>query len=251
MKTTANASVSLISLGPGDPSLLTLAAAKAIESVDILYIPFSERKDGSIASRTKDIILAAGLSPKQIVPFQVPMSKNRERALQSYERVANDIIDRLCNQDSIQLGICSEGHCGFYSSIFYISSYLSKEKISVQHIAGIPAFIAAGALAKLHIAEQDQNLMVLPGVLTEANLQHFLSDKNTNVVIMKPSKSAREIQSFLRSKKLPFSVHYFENVGVEGLEFYTEDINEIVERSFPYFSLLILKPKELKSDAAF
>ena len=45
----------------------------------------------------------------------------------------------------------AEGDAGFYSSIHYIFEKLQADNIPVQHIAGIPAFIAAGACAGLHI----------------------------------------------------------------------------------------------------
>ena len=38
-----------IGVGPGDPELLTMKAVKAIEKVDIIIAPKTEKKEGSVA----------------------------------------------------------------------------------------------------------------------------------------------------------------------------------------------------------
>ena len=38
-----------IGVGPGDPELLTVKAVKAIEQVDVLIAPKTEKKEGSVA----------------------------------------------------------------------------------------------------------------------------------------------------------------------------------------------------------
>ncbi|WP_288322329.1 SAM-dependent methyltransferase, partial [uncultured Selenomonas sp.] len=38
-----------IGVGPGDPELLTVKAIKAIEQVDVLIAPKTEKKEGSVA----------------------------------------------------------------------------------------------------------------------------------------------------------------------------------------------------------
>ncbi|MBR0560854.1 hypothetical protein KB213_12490, partial [Neokomagataea sp. TBRC 2177] len=62
--------------------------------------------------------------------------------------------------------IVAEGDAGFYSSIQYIFEKLQTAGIPAQRIAGIPAFIAAGAVANLHIASQEERMIVAPGTLT-------------------------------------------------------------------------------------
>jgi hypothetical protein len=37
--------------------------------------------------------------------------------------------------------------------------------------------------------------------------------------------------------------HYLEYVGYEGKELYLNDVNQIAERKFPYFSLIISKTR--------
>ena len=56
---------------------------------------------------------------------------------------------------------------------------------------------------------------------------------------MKPSLSEQAIKQAMSSIK-KVEIHYFENVGIKEKEFYTQDIHEIIDRKFPYFSLLII-----------
>lgn len=231
--------IQFVSLGPGDPELITLKAYKALQEADLIFCPGTPSSHGGILSRSKQILLELDLKEEQISVFSLPMSKNREAAFNAYEKVHDEALQAYAK--GLRVAIVAEGHAGFYASIHSIYETLSKENVSVEQIAGIPAFIAAGASCGLHIVQQEQRLVVVPGVTTVDELNGYLS-AGMVVVIMKLSQCAQEVWSLLKIRPTD-DYHYFENVGTAN-HFYTTNREELMNKKYPYFSLLIIQPQQ-------
>lgn len=232
-----NRVVTFVSLGPGDPELMTLKALKLLQKVDIIFCPSTKAKTGKTLSRGANILSFLDIDRDKIHFFDVPMSKNREKTIKSYHNVSVE-IQKLYQQQK-DIAVVAEGHNGFYSSSYYISEFLTEQHIPNVQIAGIPAFIACGTLANMHIVKQDEKLVVLPHLDNIDELSSYI-ERNYQVVLMKTSKSAEIIKQYLRENPKT-DIHYFENVGSQKKEFYTTNISEILDREFPYFSLIIIK----------
>jgi len=228
--------VMLVSLGPGDPELITLKGLKALQQADAIFCPSTIHPNGSISSRAKDILLELNIDEDKIISFHVPMNKDRTNAVKAY----NDVSERIAEQcrKGRKIAVTAEGDAGFYSSIHYISDNLHSQNIPTRKIAGIPAFIASGTLANLHIARQEEELIVIPGITTCEKLKKNV-EEGKSIVIMKPSQCEDIIKKILCEEDISF--HYFENVGVPQKEFYTKNKEEIRNCTFPYFSLLIIQ----------
>lgn len=76
-----------ISLGPGDPELITLKGWKALQAADIVFCPETEGRNGERTSRAANIVRRLGVGDDHIRRFLLPMSKRREAALQAYDGV--------------------------------------------------------------------------------------------------------------------------------------------------------------------
>lgn len=223
--------VIFVSLGPGDPELVTLKGLKALQQADVIFCPST-----GMSSRAMDILSELGIDKTKIELFPVPMNKDRSQAITAYEEVAKKTAGYF--NDGIKVAITAEGDAGFYSSIHYINDNLQLQNIPTKKIAGVPAFIACGALANLHIVKQENELIVIPGITTSKHLRTNITAVKT-VVIMKPSQCESAIKEILSEKDITF--HYFENAGLPKKEYYTKSKEDINKRTFPYFSLLIIQ----------
>ncbi|MFV0536262.1 MAG: precorrin-2 C(20)-methyltransferase [Dysgonomonas sp.] len=231
-------SVQFISLGPGDPDLITVKALKALQQADVIYYPATTNPIGQVTSRALDILVHHEIPSDRLLSFNVPMSKNRLLAIEAYKTVSAKISNE--QQKGSKTAVVAEGDAGFYSSIHYIHDNLTLKQIPVEIIAGVPAFIASGALAGMHIVKQEEELIVIPGIVTETELSDHLQSKKT-IVIMKASQCHDTIKSVIKNQA-QHTYHYFENTGVSGKEYYTNDKDAILSRTIPYFSLMIIKP---------
>ena len=198
-----------ISLGPGDPELITLKALKALNAVDETKIRL----------------------------FQVPMSRDRQEALCAYDRVCGEVLELVRSGKSV--GITAEGDACFYSSAHYMYGQLAQAGFPVAMIAGVPAFIAAGASVGLHLVKQQERLLVIPGDVIVEELLETIVAKRT-LVIMKVPLGEAVLRPFIaRHPELHY--YYFEQVGT-GQEYYSSVREEILGHSFTYFSILVIKP---------
>lgn len=228
--------ITIVSLGPGDPELITVKGLKKLQEVDVIYSPSTLLKSGTVSSRALDILLSLGLSRDKIKLYNLPMSKDRSLAISAYTEVAR--LARADYKQGLSVAITAEGDSGIYSSSHYIIDQLKDDGLPVDKIAGVPAFISAGALAHLHIVRQEEELHIIPGIIAKEELISKLKC-NTVLVLMKASQCEEDIKEAL-SETNDIECHYFENIGFEN-EFYSSDISVINERHFPYFSLLIIK----------
>lgn len=231
--------VIFVSLGPGEPELITLKGLKALQYADRIFCPETRTANGRTFSRAADILHALAIPDTSLSRFALPMSKNREQAFAAYDKVYNEAC-RLYKENK-KVCIVAEGDAGFYSSIHYIFEKLQADNIPVQHIAGIPAFIAAGACAGLHIASQEERLTVIPGIITAEEIEKYIEEKTT-IVIMKLSQCTEEVHRCIHLHP-EYDYHYFENVGTKN-EIYLNAVPLIDERTFPYFSILIIRQQE-------
>lgn len=224
-------SVSIISLGPGGSSMITQEGAAALRDADVVFCP--KTKEGS---RAAVVLESMNLKTGAVRSYSLPMSKDRTKAYQAYDEVHEEVV-RL-RSEGLSVAIVAEGDAGFYSSTTYLSEKLKQADIPVQQLAGIPAFIAAAASIGLPVVEQEDRLTVWPGKVNEAMLNQVEAG-NEVAVVMKLSQCEAELKEFIRSdRRLVW--HYFENVGTSD-RFYTCDKKVLLDRKFPYFSLLIIK----------
>ena len=228
--------ISFVSLGPGEPELITVKGLKQLQQADIIYCPATRNKQGDTFSRAADIVRALEINEAVIQCFMVPMSKDRMEAWKAYDCLYNEAMAN--HTAGKRIVIVAEGDAGFYSSIQYIYDKLTDAGIAVQRIAGIPAFIAAGALAGLHIVKQEEQIIVIPGTPSAEELSEKI-DAGYVIVIMKLSQCVETVHDCIR-KHPQTQFHYFENVGTEK-EYYTSDKKIIADKVFPYFSLMIIQ----------
>ncbi len=224
--------ISGVSLGPGEPELITLKALKVLQEADVIYCPGTQAK-----SRARDILEALPIKMDRVRLFHVPMSKDRTLANQAYDAICAEIADLVTMGKNV--AITAEGDSGFYSSVNYMFDKLACMGLPISTIAGVPAFIAAGAISGLHIVKQEEKLVVLPGIVTAKELATLLTDGHV-VVIMKLSQCTEEIHRFMQ-ENCRHEFHYYENVGTIN-ELHSTNYEDILQKDYPYFSLMIIRP---------
>ena len=133
-------------------------------------------------SRAADIMLRLDIPANRIRRFSLPMSKQRTDAPQRLRPVYAAALSPASRRQ--ESGYRGRGRCRLLPSVHYIYEKLQAAGIPVEQIAGIPAFIAAGARGGLHIASREERLTVIPGITTAEEIERLIQSQNT-VVIMK------------------------------------------------------------------
>ncbi|MBQ9365571.1 MAG: precorrin-2 C(20)-methyltransferase [Schwartzia sp.] len=183
-----------IGVGPGDPDLLTMKAVKAIQKVDIIIAPKTEKKDGSVAYN----IAKPYLKDTVKIVYQVfPMVKGFEKDDAAWEKNKAEILGFL--NDGKNVAFLTLGDAMFYSTYIYVFRLLAKEDITVETIPGIPAFVAMGSHLGWPLVEGDDVISVIPATADKEKIEKVLSVSD-NVAIMKVYKNFKDIAEMLEDK---------------------------------------------------
>ncbi len=226
-----------VSLGPGDPELITLKGFKMLQNANVILCPSTLNKDGEELSRSEDIVASLGIDICKVRRFHVPMSRDREATLLAYRAVADMAIEYMQNGHNV--AITAEGDAGFYSSSQYIDEYILSQGVATDRISGVPAFIDCARLAHTPLVCGDNAVEVISYVDSPEALRSSMSEAKS-IVLMKISQREAIIKEAITGAT-DHDFIYIESCGVEDKEFISTNLDEIINRKFPYFAIIIIK----------
>lgn len=233
MKT--NGKIYGVSLGPGDPGLITLKGWQVLQRVDKIYYPGSLLPGGGKKSYALTILQQLGLSEKHCCPVLLSMDAERTHNLAAYEAAFKQ-IQADC-ENGLQVAYVSEGDSTFYSTFAYILHHINAAQLPVEIIAGVPSFLLATAMHQQPLAVLQERIAIIPMPESEAQLENYLTSFHT-VVLIKVRHALAYIEPLVAAGKA--GILYAEKLGTAE-QFISTGTNELAQRDLPYFSLIILK----------
>lgn len=226
--------VLLVSLGTGSGGVLTVDAINALKKADLIIYPCSQKGKG----RAWELLETLGVVDKG-TGYNLPMKPDRSEALGVYAAMAQEAETAVIAGKSVAIAV--EGDAGVFASMHYVAELLGERNIRVSQLPGIPSFIAASAMAGLHLVSGEERLVVIPGNASCRELEDYYNSGH-NIVVMKASRGKMAIREFME-KHPRAEIHYFENVTSPD-QCHLADQQEISVAEFPYFSLvIILQPR--------
>ena len=228
-----------VGVGPGDPELLTLKAARVLRESPVVAF-FAKRGCVGNARRIADPHLHGDQEELRFdYPFtvEVPATDAGYRSEMSgfYDICAGRIAEQLVSGRSV--AVLCEGDPFFYGSFMYLHDRLAG-RFPTRAIAGITGMSGCWAAADLPMTHGDDILSVLPGTLDAAVLARKLAEADA-AVIMKVGRNLPKIRRALdRVGLLDRSVY------VERGTMAAERIEPLAARDpdkpAPYFSMVLV-----------
>ncbi len=218
-----------VGVGPGDPELLTLKAVRIIKECDIIAIPAADKETCTAYGIVKQAVPDIG--DKEVLAVDMPMTKNKEKLEESHREGAHKIGEHL--RKGLKIAFLTLGDPTVYSTYIYIHRRILAEGYTAEIISGVPSFCAAAARLKEGLAENAEQLHIIPG---SYSIEDALSLSGTKV-LMKTGKKLGEVKE--RLKALKARAVMVENCGMEQEKVYGS-LDEIPEEA-GYYSLIIVK----------
>ena len=218
-----------VGLGPGDPELITLKAARLIENATTIAYPTLAGGDSFARSIAKGLI-ADGVRE---IRMDVPMSTERQPAQDAYDTGAAEIAAVLDAGEDV-VCLC-EGDPFFYGSFMYLFARLSG-RFETQIIPGVTSVTACAARAAMPLAARNERLTILPGPLPEDELRLRI-DGAESVVIMKVGRHLPKIRAVIEDLGLTDQAMYVERATLP--EEVVLPLSQAPEKA-PYFSIILL-----------
>lgn len=224
-----------VGVGPGDPELITLKAARLIQQADVISYIANEQGQ-SQAKSIASSILAQVDKVQDEIPVIMPMSDDRTVANKIYDQAALDIKSALKAGKSVVF-IC-EGDPLFYGSFAYLLERLQEDDIACEVVAGISSVHAAASALQLPLTMLKESFAVMSGRhSTEQLVTSLLAHES--VVIMKAGRSRQKIMNALKKSNRVGEAKYLEYIGREG-EVIEHDVSQLEGEAGPYFSLFVI-----------
>lgn len=222
-----------VGVGPGDPELMTLKAARVIERASVIAYPVANGE----RSRARDIACGHIPAGAMELPFSLPMKTNRTPAQTVYDEVAENLRGLLGNGRDVAL-LC-EGDPLFYGSFMYIAARLA-DGFPIKVIPGITSVGAAAAQLARPLTARRETFCVVPATAPIAEIKNA-AQAHDCIVILKAGPHLSELRRMITDLGLLSQSTYVANATLE--QEVAVALSEAPDKG-PYFSLVLITKSE-------
>ena len=233
------AGLTLVSVGPGDPQLLTVAAVRAIGAAAVVAYPVARLEAEGMAAQ----IAAPWMGPEQRrLPLLFPMVSEAEPRRQAWHAAAAALAAEVAVGQAVVL-LC-EGDASLYASASYALLALAERHPScpVAVIPGITAVAAAAAAGRWPLALQQDALLIRPTPDDPAQLEALLTEAAASATVLALLKLGHRwawVRPLLEQRNLLAGALFAQRVGWPDQ--LLAPAAEVPADEQPYFSLLLIR----------
>jgi precorrin-2 C20-methyltransferase/precorrin-3B C17-methyltransferase len=227
-----------VGLGPGDPELVTVKAARIIAAADVVAYHQGPRKRSN-ARRIADPYLRAGVVEELL---EYPVTTGITDHPGGYAGAMADFYEHCAKRLSAHLEqgrdivILAEGDPLFYGSYMYLHDRLS-DRFPTEVVPGVPSFAAATAVLGRPLARQADVLTVLQGTMPRPELARRLADTDA-AIIMKLGRTFPDVRAALDEAGRLDGAWYVERASMSEERWLP--VAEVDPDDVPYFSLIVV-----------
>ena len=219
-----------VSVGPGDPELLTVKAVRILESCPVIAAP-------TTGGKTLALDIAAGaadLNGKEILPLDFPMTRDHA-ALRTAHRAAADAVEaRLrAGQD---VAVPNLGDVSVYSTFAYLMDLVRADGFEAVMVPGVPSFCAVAAALGESLTTMHKPVHIFPA--SSGPTGDALALPGTKV-LMKTGRSMPEVRSAIEAAGLADRTMLVQNCGLPG-ENICRSLSEASD-DISYYTTIIVK----------
>ncbi len=237
-----------VGVGPGDPELITLKAARLIQHADVIAY-HSGTAGRSIARTIADSLITQNVIEELLI---YPVTTGPTDHPLGYYGAVDDFYDESAERLGKHLDVgrtvvvLAQGDPLFYSSYMYLHDRLSP-RFPSEIVPGVTSLAAAATAVRTPLARHEDVLTVLPGTLPVPELARRLADTDA-AAIMKLGRTFAAVREALRQAgRLPDALYVERATTGEQRVMPVTDVDAI---AVPYFSMIVLPGRDRRLDSA-
>jgi precorrin-2/cobalt-factor-2 C20-methyltransferase len=233
-----SASLTIVGVGPGDPSLLTIAALDAIKKAKVIVFPVSDDNKKSFAAE----IVKKYTKFKKNIPIIFPMAREGFDPDEIWSNAVEKIVKFINNGESVVL-LCL-GDTSLFASSSNILRIIKNNypEIITKTIPGISSISAAAALNDFDLVKKGETLIIKECPSSNTELTSLIRENRENktvLAIMKVGKRWNLVRKTLKKEDIINKSLIALSVGmpnqiIQYASQYKEDV-------MPYFSLILIR----------
>jgi precorrin-2 C20-methyltransferase / precorrin-3B C17-methyltransferase len=229
-----------VGVGPGDPELVTVRAARLIAEADVVAYHCA-RHGHSVARAAAAPYLRAGQA-EEVLRYPVTTEETDHPGgyagalADFYEEAAERLAAHLERGRTVVV-LC-EGDPGFYGSYQHLHVRL-RDRFTARIVPGVASVCAAAAAIGEPLVQHDESLTVLAGTLPPEVLRARLAGADGDAVaILKLGRSFEKVRAALRDTGLLDRAHYAERAGTGAQR--VAPLAAVDPATAPYMSLALV-----------
>ena len=225
-----------VGVGPGDPELVTIKAQRLLQRVGtICFTQLDDGRESYALSVVRDFLDEAN---PEFLSITVP-SDDTPVSEQTWRDAAEQIGDRLRNGQDV--AFITEGDPMLYSEFSYLLGSVREAiaDLRIEVIPGVSSVMAAAASSGVPLVTHGQRLAILPAVYGIDDLREAITNYDTTV-LMEVNQTLLKALANLEKLGLAGKAIYVRRATTQREEV-VQNIHQLSEEDFDYFSLLIIK----------
>ena len=225
-----------ISVGPGDPELITLKGLRSLQKAPVVAFPAGIEGKPGMAQQ----IISPWLSQEQYqLALKFPYVQDMAVLTEAWQLAAEQVWKYL--QIGQDVAFACEGDISFYSTFTYLAQTLQQmhPEAVIKLVPGVCSPMAAASLLGLPLTIRQERLVVLPALYHVGELEAVL-DWADVVVLMKVSSVYEQVWKVLQQRSLLSQSWVVERATLPDMVIYA-DLSDQPTLKLPYFSLLIVQ----------
>ena len=226
-----------VSLGPGDPQLMTLRSSAALNSDARWAWPVRKKSADSYAL---SIAQAGGYAaPDDGLPLVFPMTHDTEILARYWLAAAETVLDTL--RTGRDVAFLVEGDASTYSTFGYLARTMTAlaPEIDIEVIPGVAAYHAASARVGQSLADTDDTVAILPAAYGIDYLDTIIDHFDT-LVLLKVKPLLDDLIDWLQQRELLADACFVEKAG-SAVERVVDDVASLQGQKVNYLSLLLVR----------
>ena len=232
------ASFTIIGVGPGDPSLLTISAVDAIKKAEVIVFPISGDNKKSFAAE----IVEEYIKFKKKIPFIFPMARKEYNPDEIWSHAVDIILKFLKNEESVAL-LCL-GDTSLFASSSHILRIIKNNypEIITKTIPGISSISAAAALGDFDLVKKGETLIIKECPCSKSELTGLINQSKVNknvLAVMKVGKRWGFVKEILEKENIIERTLIALTVGMPDQ--IIQYASKYKKEAMPYFSLILIR----------